>query len=57
MAVFTLQLLELTEPVEDQKGFVYEKAIVEDHIKKSGQQRVPAPQAGMHIVCKPLVLF
>lgn len=30
------QILEIEEPVEDQKGFVYEKAAIIEHIRKHG---------------------
>jgi hypothetical protein len=40
-----LQLIDLAEPVEDQKGFVYEGAAIKDNIRRNGG-RIEAPVAG-----------
>jgi hypothetical protein len=41
------QILEIEEPVEDQKGFVYEKAAIIEHIRKNGTgNEVACPHHG-----------
>jgi hypothetical protein len=39
-----LQLIDLDEPVEDQKGFVYEGAAIKENVRRYG--RIECPVAG-----------
>eukprot|EP00882_Tetradesmus_deserticola_P014440 GHRQ01015356.1.p4 GENE.GHRQ01015356.1~~GHRQ01015356.1.p4 ORF type:complete len:146 (+),score=59.33 GHRQ01015356.1:1157-1594(+) len=44
---YTMKLLiDLEEPVEDHKGFVYEAAAITDNIKRSGIGHIECPVAG-----------
>lgn len=44
---FDLQILEMSDPVEDERGYVYEReSIVEYIIHNSGRGQVKCPVAG-----------
>ena len=45
---FFAQLMDLEEPVEDNKGFVYEKDAIHAHIRRAGGTGVQCPVAGIN---------